>query len=206
MVKYTFNYFNGRGRAEISRLIFAAAGVEFTDNRVEDWPHTKADTPVGQLPYLEIDDKLKLPQSLAIARYLAREYNLAGKNNLESAKADAVVDTCIDLMTGFYNKVFMVSDAKDKDAALKIFISEGGEAVKGLGKIVTLINSYGSGGYSVGKHLTWADLFIHECTSQILKYHENALNDFPVLRSNRDLVEKNDRVAKYLKNRPVTQY
>lgn len=114
MVKYTFNYFNGRGRAEISRLIFAAAGVEFTDNRIEDWPKTKAESPIGQVPYLEINDDLKLPQSLSIARYLAREYNLVGKNNLEAAKADAIVDTCIDLMTAFYNKVFLVSDAKDK--------------------------------------------------------------------------------------------
>ena len=43
MVNYTLHYFNGRGRAEISRLIFAAAGVEFTDHRVgEDWPKAKA--------------------------------------------------------------------------------------------------------------------------------------------------------------------
>ena len=41
MPKYTFNYFNGRGRAEITRLIFAAADVEFIDNRIEDWPRTK---------------------------------------------------------------------------------------------------------------------------------------------------------------------
>ena len=114
MVKYTFHYFNGRGRAEISRLIFAAAGVEYEDNRITDWPKCKPEAPIGQVPYLEIDGDLKLPQSLAVARYLAREYNLAGHNNLESAKADAVVDTCIDLMTGFYNKVFLVSDAKDK--------------------------------------------------------------------------------------------
>ena len=69
MVKYTLNYFNGRGRAEIIRLIFAAAGVEFTDNRIEDWPRTKAETPIGQVPYLEIDD-IKLPQSLSIARFV----------------------------------------------------------------------------------------------------------------------------------------
>lgn len=59
-------------------------------------------------------DNLKLPQSLAIARYLAREHNLVGKSNLDAAKADAVVDTCIDLMTSLYNQVYLVSDAKDK--------------------------------------------------------------------------------------------
>ena len=42
MVNYKLNYFNGRGRAEISRLIFAAAGVKFEDNRIEDWPKAKS--------------------------------------------------------------------------------------------------------------------------------------------------------------------
>lgn len=203
MVKYTFHYFNGRGRAEITRLIFAAAGVEYTDNRIADWPKCKPDAPIGQVPYLEIDD-LKLPQSLAVARYLAREYNLAGKNNLESAKADAVVDTCIDLMTGFYNKVFLVADAKDKEIALKKFMSE--DAVTGLERIETLVETYGKDGYAVGKNLTWADLFIHECTSQILIYNQGVLEKFDKLQKVRGLVEKNDNVARYLKTRPSTQY
>ena len=44
MVNFTLHYFNGRGRAEISRLIFAHAGVAFNDNRIEDWPKTKPGT------------------------------------------------------------------------------------------------------------------------------------------------------------------
>jgi glutathione S-transferase len=55
MPNYTLNYFNGRGRAELTRLIFAAAGQTYTDNRIADWPATKADAPLGQLPYLEVD-------------------------------------------------------------------------------------------------------------------------------------------------------
>jgi glutathione S-transferase len=113
MVNYTLNYFNGRGRAEISRLIFAAAGVEFNDNRILDWPSKKTETPLGQVPYLSIDD-FQLPQSLAIARYLARENKLVGKDNLQAAKADAIVDTCVDLMTGFYYKVFLITDLSTK--------------------------------------------------------------------------------------------
>jgi len=103
MVNFTLHYFNGRGRAEISRLIFAFAGIEYNDNRIEDWPKTKSETPIGQVPFLTLDngesDITQLPQSLAIARFLAREYNLVGRNNLDAAKADAIVDTCIDLMT-----------------------------------------------------------------------------------------------------------
>lgn len=84
MPSYTLNYFNARGRAELTRLVFAAAGVEFTDKRVEfaDWAALKAEAPLGQMPYLEVDG-VKLPQSCSIARFVAHENNLAGKNNLE---------------------------------------------------------------------------------------------------------------------------
>jgi len=40
---YKLTYFNGRGRAELSRLIFAQAGVEYEDVRIEraDWLQLK---------------------------------------------------------------------------------------------------------------------------------------------------------------------
>jgi glutathione S-transferase len=41
MPSYKLTYFNGRGRAEVSRLIFTVAGVAFTDDRVENWPTGK---------------------------------------------------------------------------------------------------------------------------------------------------------------------
>ena len=40
---YKLTYFNGRGRAELSRLIFAQAGVQYEDVRIEraDWLQLK---------------------------------------------------------------------------------------------------------------------------------------------------------------------
>lgn len=35
MPNYTLYYFNGRGRAEVIRMLFAAAGVQYTDKRFE---------------------------------------------------------------------------------------------------------------------------------------------------------------------------
>ncbi|CAF0796427.1 unnamed protein product [Brachionus calyciflorus] len=203
MSNYKLYYFNGRGRAEISRLILAAAGVKYEDLRISDWPKTKSDAPLGQLPYIAIDD-LKLPQSLTIARYLAREYNLAGSNNLESAKADAIVDTCIDLMTSFYQKVFLISDMDAKEVALKKFLSD--DAIKGLKNIEKLAREYGSKGYSVGNSLCWADLFIHEITYSLMTYQNDLLDGFEALRDIRQTVESNHNISEYLKNRPVTPF
>nr|QUF59415.1 glutathione S-transferase GSTS11 [Brachionus angularis] len=203
MVNYKLYYFNGRGRAEISRLILAAAGVEYTDVRIDDWPKSRSETPIGQLPYIEIDD-LKLPQSLSIARYLAREYNLAGKTNLESAKADAIVDTCIDLMTGFYQKVFLITDLNAKQVALDKFLKE--DAIKGLQNLEKLVSIYGVDGFSVGNSLCWADLFIHEITYSLINYQSDILDNFNLLKAIRNTVETNENLSKYLKNRPATPF
>ena len=52
--------------------------------------------PLGQIPVLEYDGAV-LSQSLTIARFLAKEFGLAGKTNLEQAYADMIIDTGNDL-------------------------------------------------------------------------------------------------------------
>jgi len=52
--------------------------------------------PYGMLPVLEIDGK-PIAQSNAVARYLAHEHNLAGKDEWESMLCDVLVDTLGDL-------------------------------------------------------------------------------------------------------------
>ena len=44
MPSYKLTYFNARARAELARIIFTVAGVEFEDERIEmeDWPARKA--------------------------------------------------------------------------------------------------------------------------------------------------------------------
>ncbi|XP_019408971.1 PREDICTED: hematopoietic prostaglandin D synthase isoform X3 [Crocodylus porosus] len=56
--------------------------------------------PFGKVPILEIDGVI-IHQSLAIARYLAKENGVAGKTPLEQALVDAIVDTIDDFMSMF---------------------------------------------------------------------------------------------------------
>ena len=58
MRHYKLLYFNGRGRAEYLRLIFAAAGQQYEDARIEmaDWPKYKDKTPFEQIPILEVKE------------------------------------------------------------------------------------------------------------------------------------------------------
>ena len=44
MPSYKLTYFDARGRAELTRLVFAAAGQSYEDVRIQmqDWPAHKA--------------------------------------------------------------------------------------------------------------------------------------------------------------------
>lgn len=57
--------------------------------------------PTGKVPVLMVDGN-PLPQSLAIARYLARLAGIVPENPLEAAYCDALTDTLSDVATEGY--------------------------------------------------------------------------------------------------------
>merc|ERR1711913_29669 len=90
--KVKITYFNLRGRAEPSRLLLAYGGIKYEDCRVTpafqdptEWQALKPKTPYGSLPLLEWDGTC-IAQSMAVARFIAREVGLAGRCNMESAQ------------------------------------------------------------------------------------------------------------------------
>ncbi|CAG7717678.1 unnamed protein product, partial [Allacma fusca] len=119
-LKYTFTYYDARGLGEPARLILAYGGANWKDNRVA--LITPAESPIpediktrlrfGQVPLLEFDGK-RLVQSQAIFRYLAKQFNLVGKDEFEAAQCDEIVDAIKDVL-----QVFMMA-FHEKDEAKK---------------------------------------------------------------------------------------
>lgn len=205
MSTYKLYYFNGRGRGEVSRLIFAAAGQKYEDIRFqsEQWPAHKGEMPLGQVPVLEVDG-VKIPQSMSIARFLAKQFQLAGKDNLEQAKVDAVADTINDLILKYVSARWAPDEAK-RDELVKKFVAE--ELSKHLQNLDILQKKYGNGGlFFVGNHLTWADLLFYDVGETFLGLDENCLNAYPSLKQIREEVAKQPGVAEHLKNRPQTPF
>ena len=157
---------------------------------------------MGQLPFLTLGG-LKLPQSISIARFVAKRFNLYGSDDLEQAKTDAIVDTVKDLEEAFYNKVFE-GKPEDRPANIKSFLSE--SAPNHLGKIDKLISLWGSNGYSVGSSLKWSDLYIYSITSEIKGIDANVLAKYSGIVGVNKTVDTNPKISAYLKNRPVTQF
>lgn len=52
-------------------------------------------TPFGQLPTLEINGKV-YSQTLSICRYLAKQFNLLGKTDLDTLQIDAIASALYD--------------------------------------------------------------------------------------------------------------
>lgn len=78
VAEYKLVYFNFRGRGEVIRLIFAAAGQKYDDHRFEmaQWSEYKPKSPLGTCPWLEIRDDGKvitLGQSTAIGNSYSNE-------------------------------------------------------------------------------------------------------------------------------------
>ncbi|KIH48781.1 glutathione S-transferase protein [Ancylostoma duodenale] len=103
MVHYKLTYFPVRGAGECARQIFALAGQEFEDVRLtkEQFAPVKPNMPFGQLPVLEVDGK-QLAQSLAICRYLARQFEM----NDSKGDRKRVQATCPAASNAAYNHAY----------------------------------------------------------------------------------------------------
>eukprot|EP00275_Glaucocystis_incrassata_P001072 EC121704.1.p1 GENE.EC121704.1~~EC121704.1.p1 ORF type:complete len:111 (+),score=7.60 EC121704.1:173-505(+) len=91
-------YFNARGRAEVSRMLFIVAGVEFEDYRFdrENWPTLKTQFTYGQVPILEVDG-VRVAQSQAIERFLARRLGLRGLSDIDAPLIEGDAEEVIDI-------------------------------------------------------------------------------------------------------------
>ncbi|XP_072016298.1 hematopoietic prostaglandin D synthase-like [Amphiura filiformis] len=207
MPKYKLTYFNARGRAEVVRYVFALAGAEYEDHRIEgaDWPTLKPTMPTGTLPVLEVDGKM-VAQSQAIARYVAREFDLAGDNNLEMAQCEQVMETLVD-MGNDTSPLAIVGGEKDeaKKAELKKSIFE--DKIKTKLQYLDNFLAANGGEFFVGKKFTVADVAaLFRLDRVIGDFGDDALNDFPKLAAHREKVSKEPKIAAWIEKRPKTNF
>eukprot|EP00743_Colponemidia_sp_Colp-15_P000179 GILK01000206.1.p1 GENE.GILK01000206.1~~GILK01000206.1.p1 ORF type:complete len:223 (-),score=42.06 GILK01000206.1:103-735(-) len=210
MATYKLTYFNGRGLAELARLVFAAAGVEFEDNRIEQdkWPAVKAELPLPfkQVPILETKGQV-LAQSNTIAKYLAREFNLYPTENLQIAREEMILDGLADANTAFMRSRYEEDSARKQtflDKALNEVVPRILTGLEGL-----LEANNGGNGFFVGDSLTLADLAL-----QVFIYNnfvtENRMDSLqsvaPKLKALYERVVEVPNVKRWLAMRPQTPW
>ncbi|GMT35435.1 hypothetical protein PFISCL1PPCAC_26732 [Pristionchus fissidentatus] len=200
---YKLVYFNLMGRAEPIRLIFAQAGVAFEDQRIDraEWVAMKSQMPYGQLPVLEINGGQKLSQSRAIERYLAKKFDLAGKDEWEQAKVDEMVMGVEDLLVKLQPWFNEKSEAK-KIEIFRTLVDE--EIVPFLTRYEKFLDANGTG-FFVGDKITLADLSLFHIFWFFNKLLPGSLRKYAGLTSFQARMNGQARLKEWIDNRPKTE-
>jgi len=201
MPHYKLTYFELRGLGEVARLIFAQAEVPYEDNRMKmdstDW---KAEAPFGQLPILEVDG-VKIAQSCAIARYLARQYGLAGQNPIEEAQVDSLADALKDYFNearDFFMVAFGMKQGDKEKLHDELLVPAAKKFYPALEKFLEKSGS----GFLVGKSVTWADLYIADYLETFREMAPKTFKDHPELLKWIDHVLNLPKIKKWIEERP----
>eukprot|EP01132_Coremiostelium_polycephalum_P005628 gene5628-7003_t len=98
---------NERGKIELARLILYYSDYEFQDIQLESIPpELKSLIPgTGSLPIFKDEyQNLTFYNPTAIARYLAKKFNLYGSNDTEQSISNDIVDSIWSLLQPFVNE------------------------------------------------------------------------------------------------------
>jgi glutathione S-transferase len=232
MMKLT--YFNGRGLAETSRILFAAAGIDFEDCRypitVLDWATFKMERKefdedkangklwrsMDKLPFLEVDGEV-ISQSKAIERFLAAKFNMMGSTPLEAAKIDSLCEWVRDFKD-MYQKVRGAPSDEKEEAKTKFFSETLPERLTAFDKIVadtacndeSIFNFTGSEQlYAVGNKLSLADIVIYAFLVEFFDDKEMAQKSYDkcdILKAVVNTVSNIEGIKKWLLERPETPF
>jgi len=199
---YKLTYFNVKAVAEPIRFIFAYAGVEYEDNRLEhaQWPDVKGTTPWGQLPLLQVGDKT-LAQSNAICRYLGKKFNLDGGNEWENAKIDEFADALADFRMS-WTRTFREKDETKKAEMMKDVLETVVPQI--FGTLDATIAGNNGSPYLVGKKLTWVDLLTAHYMDMFENLNPGVLIKYPNLKKLKTTVYETEQIKAWCQKRPAT--
>lgn len=203
MAEYKLQYFNMMGRAEPARLIFAYAGVQYVDERIEkpSWPEIKPTTPHGKLPVLYVDGK-PLAQSRVIERYLAKVFGLGGENEWETAKMEELV-ACVEDFLIEIQPWFKEQDNAKKVEIFKNLIET--TIIPFITAFENILQTNGTG-YFVGDKISYADLAIfHIFWFMNSKILPGALRKYPKLHEFVEKISTIDSIKEWISSRPKTE-
>lgn len=201
MPHYKLTYFPVKALAEPVRFLFSYGGIEFEDVRFnrDDWPKIKPTTPFGQVPMLEIDGK-KINQSTAIARYVAKQVGLAGKNDLEALEIDAIVDTIHDIRAKL--AAFHYEENPDVKAS-KLAVAN-----KELPFVLERLDAQvkNNGGYFVGGAVSWADFtFVALLDYLNFMYKSDLIEKYDNLKALKKKVLEIPAIKSWVEKRPESE-
>ncbi|KAG7396157.1 hypothetical protein PHYBOEH_002654 [Phytophthora boehmeriae] len=188
-------YFDGKGRAELARLLFSYGSVNFVDDRIAhaDFAKLKPTLPFGQVPILEVDGAV-YAQSMAINLYAAKLSGLFPSEALDALKADMFSQALIELEAPFVEFMFKTPDEAKKAELKKVFIEET------VPKIFSALDKRVGGKFILGDSISYVDLQLLDNVANKLTwgFPDFSVDAYPALAAVVANVKADPKVAAYL--------
>ena len=187
-------YFFGRGRAETTRWMLAAIRLPFENVPIatrEALVELRAGgkLPFDQLPLLEIDG-LRISQTTALVRYLARRGDLYGDSDVDALWCDMIAGVAADLVEPAITAAFQPSF----DLAFKSLQQRVDKFAPRLERRL----AENACTFIAANRLTFADIVLGEALTAHLELVPDILDGFPLLRAFQSMVVGLPGVAAYL--------
>lgn len=207
----TLGYWNVRGLAEPIRYLLAYTGtkVQYCDYVTGDapgydksgWLSVKETLglPFPNLPYY-IDGDVKLTQTVAILRYIARKHNLCGTTEEEMQRVDVIAGEAMDFILGFIKFTYFSPDFEGGRAeylnSCRVFLRRHSEFL-------------GSYPYFSGDHISFADFMMYDFLDQLRTFESTALDSFKNITDCMARIEAIPAIKEFLdsdyfRNRPIS--
>jgi len=196
-----FGYWKIRGLAQPIRLLLAYTGTEYDDRQFETGPPPTYDRSAWlsvkftlgldfpNLPYY-IDGDIKLTQSMAIMRYIARKNNLMGITDLEKTRVDLMECQLADFRSPFVGLCYNPKFNDLKAAYLEQL----------PGKLKEISAFLGSNPYFAGNNLTYVDFLVYEMLDQHKTFSPTCLDQFLNLQQFTERIEALPAIAAYMRS------
>ena len=220
MMKLT--YFNVRGLAETTRMLFAVNNQtgdreEYEDFRYplevidmkthqmtkDEFDSDKSDgklvKSLNKVPFLEVDGHV-IPQSKTIERFLAHRFGLMGNDEYENAHIDSICE-CVRDFKDMYQKVRV---AEDVDTAMNEWFT-----VTLIERLTLLENLLNDNSFSVGDKLSLSDIVLYSFITNFFDNKEASMNATlaaPRLRKIVTMVGELPEIKEWLEKRPKTNF
>ena len=150
-----------------------------------------------------LDDGKQLASSVAIVRFLAERFGLAGSNNFENAELASIGDVLVDFVQKM--SLFFTEKDDERKAALKKQIED--EHIPKYWSIIEKrIQNNSTSNWIYGNKPTYVDFIIYCWFEFTLYLFPNFLDSYPGVAKVKASVESLPNIAKWIKERPKTEY
>ncbi|XP_069489089.1 glutathione S-transferase Mu 2-like [Ambystoma mexicanum] len=195
----TLGYWDIRGLAHSIRLLLEYTGTKYEDKMYTcgpdddrtEWLKEKETLGLDfpNLPYF-IDGPVKLTQSNAILRYIARKHNLCGESEEEMVRVDLLEGQAMDFRTQLATLAYSPDFEALKDPYLKQLPD----------KLKLFSEFLGQRKWFAGEKITFADFLVYDALDQHRMLEPKCLDSFPKLKTFLEQFEALEKINTYMKS------